>query len=271
MEKLNIRRDEIQVASAFDEVADRYDSIFDSSLVTQRLRRRIYSTIQSLLRSESSILDVNCGTGTDARYLASHGYQVLGLDVSTLMIEQAKRKSRGMSGIEFQIGSFENLSSVVTGKFDLVLSNFGGLNCTKNLSKLAKELSPVLWPEGYFIAVVMPPFSLWEFLSYSLRFDWSKATRRMRGNARATGFNSTDFKVHYHSPAALRSTFAQLFEPVSLIGMNIVSPPPHAKTFFQSYPKLSKRLEKVDMFLEEVPFIRSCGDHYLITFRRRQR
>jgi ubiquinone/menaquinone biosynthesis C-methylase UbiE len=41
-----------------------------------------------------SVLDVGCGTGDNAIYLARHGHDVLGIDSAPLAIEQAQRKSR---------------------------------------------------------------------------------------------------------------------------------------------------------------------------------
>lgn len=42
----------------------------------------------------SPVLDVGCGTGELALFLARHGHDVLGIDLSPLAIEQAKQKAR---------------------------------------------------------------------------------------------------------------------------------------------------------------------------------
>lgn len=39
-------------------------------------------------------LDIGCGTGTNAVYLAQHGFEVVGTDVAWLAIRKARRKAR---------------------------------------------------------------------------------------------------------------------------------------------------------------------------------
>jgi len=52
-----------------------------------------------------SVLDVGCGTGENALYLASRGHEVWGLDFVPVAIERAsaKAKERGL-GVHFQVG-----------------------------------------------------------------------------------------------------------------------------------------------------------------------
>lgn len=45
-------------------------------------------------------LEVGCGTGTNSIYLAQHGFDVLGVDVSPLAVETARAKARGLCRFE---------------------------------------------------------------------------------------------------------------------------------------------------------------------------
>ena len=45
-------------------------------------------------------LEVGCGTGTNAIYLAQHGFEVVGVDISPLAIENARAKAQGRCRFE---------------------------------------------------------------------------------------------------------------------------------------------------------------------------
>lgn len=49
-------------------------------------------TFLALLPAHGSILDVGCGSGTPAAYLARHGFEVLGVDFSEKLLAIAKRE-----------------------------------------------------------------------------------------------------------------------------------------------------------------------------------
>jgi SAM-dependent methyltransferase len=51
-------------------------------------------------------LEIGCGTGTNAIYLAQHGFQVVGIDVSQVAIENARAKAQGHG--RFEVVDFLN-------------------------------------------------------------------------------------------------------------------------------------------------------------------
>jgi SAM-dependent methyltransferase len=53
------------------------------------------------------ILEVGCGTGTNALWLAAHGFDALGVDVSPLAIDRARAKmGDGASACRFEVLDF---------------------------------------------------------------------------------------------------------------------------------------------------------------------
>jgi len=258
-----------QVLESFDNIAGIFDEEFENE-ITRSLRQKLYSAIGSLVPPGSSILDINCGTGIDAIALSRKGYSVAGVDLSPRMIERAQRKSseHGLP-VRFMVSSFECLDKIAWEPFDLVLSNFGGLNCAGRLDKVAEQTAAVIKPGGFLIGVVMPPVCLWEILDGSRRFHFRTAFRRLRKNVLATGFRGKTFSVHYHSPGRFTKAFKRWFEVREIRGLNILSPPPHAAVLARRYPAISSILESIDERIAYLPACRSIGDHFMATLKRR--
>lgn len=67
-------------------------------------------------------LDLGCGTGTNALYLARHGWEVVGVDFSERAIAAARERSADVHGVRFVLGDVTRLDELgVDGPFDLVL------------------------------------------------------------------------------------------------------------------------------------------------------
>lgn len=257
------------VARAFDDIAATFDSNLENE-ITARLRKRLYATIEALVPPGSAVLDVNCGTGIDATYLADKGYDVHGIDISPKMVSitQAKLKRGDHLNANVQVCSFDLVSPSIVPTCDLVYSNFGGLNCTARLESAANAVASVTKPGGYFVGVIMPPFSIWETVSFVFRRQWSAAFRRMRGPASATGFPLNTFPVYYYSARKAIRIFSRFFVPKQIIGLSVLSPTPQSILFVRRYPRLSKFLVMLDTLIERVPLLRSCGDHYILVLQR---
>jgi ubiquinone/menaquinone biosynthesis C-methylase UbiE len=258
------------VAQAFNLISEDFDRDLEND-ITKRIRENIYEMIEGLVLPGSSIVDINCGTGIDAIALARRGFRVTGIDISPKMIEHAKRKAEQdhLQNVSFLHGSFERLSEVFDQPADLVLSNFAGLNCSVDLSVVAREVGCIISPGGFLLAVVMPRFSFWESLSYFLRGQWRGSIRRFRKQTTATGFRGKTFIVHYHSPTSFERAFQPWFDVRQLIGVSIFSPSPQSMSFYRSYPRLVRWLERLDDLVAPLPLFRSIGDHYIMVLQRR--
>jgi len=74
--------------------------------------------------SPGRALDLGCGTGTNALYLARHDWQVVGIDFSELAIGTARTKlaTASLPGVTFHHGDATQLTAEgITGFFDFVL------------------------------------------------------------------------------------------------------------------------------------------------------
>ena len=67
-------------------------------------------------------LDLGCGTGTNVLYLVQHGWFAVGVDLSGIAIESARRKADWASGATFVEGDVTRLGELgVDGPFDLLI------------------------------------------------------------------------------------------------------------------------------------------------------
>ncbi len=97
-------------------------------------------------------LDLGCGTGTNLLTLAQHGWQVTGIDVSSLAICRARRKAR-RAGLRLDVrqGDASDLSHL-SPPFDLALDIgcYHGLSPAQQ-SRYADGLSRLVRPGGTFL------------------------------------------------------------------------------------------------------------------------
>src|SRR5262249_13745568 len=69
--------------AAFDAVAHRYDAEFSDRWLGETLRRQVWRELAPLVKPGSHVLDLGCGTGEDAVWLAGRGARVCATDAST--------------------------------------------------------------------------------------------------------------------------------------------------------------------------------------------
>jgi ubiquinone/menaquinone biosynthesis C-methylase UbiE len=261
-----------QTREAFDTAAPVYDQEYENLRGIIRLREITARVFLTYFSPGSSLLELNCGTGTDALTLARHGMKVLATDLSPEMIRVTQRKIAAAElddRVTTMVLSFRELHDLRGRSFDGAYSNLGGLNCTNDLSTVAASLAPLIRPRGYFIAAVMPTLCLWETCTSLARLDWKKAMRRR--NRLGTIANVHGGKVHtfYHSPKTFAEAFAEHFRTVRLLGLNIFTPPPNSAGAYRSLGRVTMLLEKLDDMVAELPFIPSISDHYIIVLQRK--
>ena len=127
-----------QTSLAFDSVAEQYDDQFTRSVVGRTQRDAVWRKVAATFSRGQHILELNCGTGEDALFLARNGISVTALDASRKMVLQARRRhglEAPCSPIRFELVPTENLGELNDAPlFDGVFSNFSGLNCVPDLT-----------------------------------------------------------------------------------------------------------------------------------------
>ncbi|MEO5570400.1 MAG: class I SAM-dependent methyltransferase [Bacteroidia bacterium] len=257
------------LTSAFDSAALSYDTDFTFSNMGILQRKRVYYFLEKILSKESKrleILEINCGTGEDARWFAEKGHSVIATDASEKMIDMATHKKQEL----FEVCSYDKLIKKYSNKkFDLIFSNFGGLNCINEvqLKKLSADLFSLLKPGGKFVAVLMGKKCLWEQIYFILKLNFKKAFRRLSSTGVDAVIGDQIQKTFYYSPAEFANLYAKEFKTIMKKPVGFVLPPSYLESFFKNKTWLLQLLnlkEKVFPF----SFLSNFADHYFIVLQR---
>ena len=135
---------ENNAAIAFSKQSAIFDQLYADNQIVQYKRQRVRELLHKYILPGKFILELNSGTGQDAIWLAQQGCKVHATDISTGMQEmlQQKIKAEKLEDlISYELCSFTQLKSLQQkGPYDMIFSNFAGLNCTSELHKVTSGI-----------------------------------------------------------------------------------------------------------------------------------
>jgi len=165
--------------------------------------------LPQLLRPPARVLDVGCGQGTQALYLARAGHEITGIDSSTellatfeaaLALEPAEVAAR----VRLIHGAGENAPELVRGAFDVVLCH-GVLMYLADTTPMLSALSGVTAADGAISLLVRNGLAI--SMRDGLRGDWPAAL---------AAFDSKDYvnrlglQARAHTPSDVDAALAPL-------------------------------------------------------------
>lgn len=144
------------------------------------------------------VLDLACGTGSTALWFHQAGYQVTGVDISSHMLSQAKKKTRD-EGLRIPFYQKDMRELKYRNRFDLTVCLFDSLNhllIYEDILKVFHGVHRALRPGGYFMFDLVTPYELssqWNdsirkeangdmSLTLSSRYDKETRTARLTGD-----------------------------------------------------------------------------------------
>ena len=257
--------------AAFDAFAPTYDSDFTQTRLGQMLRRRVWQRLDRYFTPGQHILELACGTGEDALWLAGRHIQVTATDGSAEMVEVTRKKSQ-QAGLDHFITvrqhtlqEFSNLSADASTCYDGVFSNFGGLNTIGEWRPLAQSLSQMVKPGGKAVLVPMGPVCPWETGWYLLHGRFPEAFRRFRKETQAK-IGSATIPIWYPSAGRLREAFRPWFRCLETHSLGFWLPPSYLDHLVNRWPDFFGRLNRFEAATARLTG--GWGDHYIICLER---
>lgn len=256
----------------FDLYAAQYDGHFTHSIIGRLQREQVWKYLKKWINPGMEILEINCGTGEDAIELARRGCNVLATDQSEKMIEVASRKAENLEPhqkVLFFRSGFLELTEYLKGRrFDLVFSNFGGLNCISpdETMEFSEKIYDIVHPHGHLFLVYMTKYCLWEKWYFQYQGKVDKANRR-NGSPFMANLGNELLPVWYYSQKELKMLYGPWFIKEASAPVGLVVPPTYMESYFAKKQHLLKKMNDADQFLR-FPALAEFADHMVMIFRK---
>ncbi len=270
--------------SAFDAFAPTYDADFTHTRLGQLLRQRVWRVLGQQFHAGQHVLELACGTGEDAVWLAQQGIHVTATDGSAEMVRATAVKAK-QAGVSDRVTAVTlSLQEIVENRnpyavnrkpitdhglriadYDGAFSNFGGLNTINEWRPLAEGLARLVKPGGKVVLVVMGPWCPWEFGWHLLHGEWGTAVRRFRASAPAAIGNDT-IPIWYPPARRLRREFAPWFHHLHTESLGLWLPPSYLGHLVDRWPCLFTRLNQWERHTARLTG--GWGDHYILVLQK---
>ena len=258
---------------AFSKQSVLFDELYKDDTIVDFKRNRVRDHVYQFIKPQSHILELNAGTGDDAIYFARQGHRVHATDISEGMQAQLKKKvqlSNLSDAVTTELCSYTLLNTLhYSGPYDYLFSNFAGLNCTHELEKVLKSISPLIKEKGVITLVILPKFCLWEFLLIG-KGKFKTALRRFCGKKGARSHIEGEyFRCWYYNPGFVKKIMAADYEHLQTEGLCTFVPPSYISNFAEKYSAIYNYFTKKELQVCKKWPWRSIGDYYIISFRKK--
>ncbi len=257
----------------FDPSAQDYDDLFTYSEIGKYQREVVWNYLDKNILSNKkiNILELNCGTGEDAAYFAQKGNSVIATDISSEMVAKAQSKAKHKNLTELincEVCAVQDIDKFNAEQFDLIFSNFGGLNCLTEdeLKTSSKKMFSLLRKNGRFVSVVMPDYCWMDSLYFLLKFQFGKIFRRAAKNGLQVNVNGLLVDTFYYSPNTFYEFYDEDFNFKKNIPVGLFVPPSFLEN---TYQKVSGLLSSLDKVFNRFDGFSRYADHYLIDLEKK--
>ena len=268
------------VESGFDDLAASYDTDIAGNEITIRMREIFRRALLDSFHPGERLVEIGCGTGIDAVWLAEQGLEVVATDISQGMVDRVAEKARTMSlkslicrkmaakdiGLLGQEFGFES--------FDGAYSHAGALNMEPELPRVPAQLRPLLRESSPFVCSVINRTSLFEVVFYLSVLRPRKAFRRLGDPvpipiSRSGPLQRYVVPSRFYTPRETRRLFEEHFVLEKLQAMELFLPPANLTGEYAFLKPIFRPLEALENQLSTTYPWNEWGHHTIFTFLRR--
>jgi len=254
----------------FDSEAIDYDQNFTFSKIGKAQREIIWTYVSKAINNMkiNSVLEINCGTGEDALFLCKKGISVLPTDVSEKMVDLANEKLK-KNGFNCNAKTLDirNINSIISeNKFDLIFSNFGGLNCVKEdeLKMFFKDSGHLFKDKKNYILVFMGKHCLMEKLYFFSKLRFSEINRRSSSKITHAKLKYESIETLFYSIQQIKKCLPNDLKVVSNYPIGFFIPPSYLESFFAPRKIMFNVLKKMESLIKHFSFLCNYSDHFIV-------
>ena len=262
------------VSDAFDSASEEYDFTIAGNFINVWTRERSIKEVLELSGPEDVLLEIGCGTGTEAIRISKQVGGVVATDISASMIALLTRKveARKLGGRiwplklrAIDVGKAKEF--LQGGKTRVVYSFNGALNCEVEIHRFPRELWGVTEPGGYFVCSIRNNFCLEESLYRAALMKFDSVTPRKK-QPKMVSVGGLDIPAYYYSPSEFARFFKPYFKAKKIVALPSIIPPPYLNDLYVRLRSRLQFLERADKALaDKFPF-NLFGDQTLFVFQR---
>jgi ubiquinone/menaquinone biosynthesis C-methylase UbiE len=265
------------VQSAYNQIANEYDTTVGMYAVSARAKRLAIDVIRAVTPPQGRLLDVGCYTGIEALALARAGYQVLGVDLSPEMVRLAQTKAKQWRldaqarFVTARASELQVLGSDRLVPFDTVYSVYGTLNLEPQISRFKEALQTCLKDGGAFVCGLLNPTVLYELLAAPILLQFH-GYRKLAKRAVPTriGLGNQRVLAYLYTPSEFAKLMAPEFSLADTRGLHILYPPPRPRPGGRSERWwIARAFDSMEAHLERQALFSSLGFFSLLVFRKR--
>jgi ubiquinone/menaquinone biosynthesis C-methylase UbiE len=262
-----------EAEAAFDQYAIAYDDAFTFSSIGKLQRARVWKFLSENISpvTHPDVLELNCGTGEDAAWFTRKGYHITATDISNEMVKLAQEKIGKAKAELIQSDITDIGNKLFNKKFDLIFSDFGGMNCLSPvaLRDMSSIFSRLLKPGGKMILVIMSRNCSWEQRYFKRKNDPENAFRRRSKEGVEAIIFDKKFSTWYYSPGEIVDVFSSSFNLRKFKPIGYAIPPSYLEPYFRKRPLFLKMLSLGEKVFGNFSSLADKADHFIIELERK--